>query len=635
MLLFAVGALCLAAPAQQGDDAPRPRVRLANPAPVQRTERVRFPMPWPAGAHRDLGAVRVGDVEATCIPMLRWADGSVAVVQVQALVTLEPGADVVLDVVPAEARPSGVPAAGLPPLQVELEDAFGQVFSARFVAEADERPSTAGFRTGSYRGLLTRKTDAGLEALFAVSLAVTERDVPRHTEVHLVLEADPRAHEPVVGTARFRRLTVRCTDPEQELHARHGTLLAMPRRHGASIDLLGPSEAVYLGDRTRKAFLLDLVPRDGDAATTPPLEAWPDADWVRHTGAFGLHGGPAPAALAPTDGRPIAPWWRRLDGGPFGALLAPRDPTHTAHGWPPSSLHGLVFRGSHASLEEARATALQGGLRPPPLLEPRVPTDTDPYRQGLPPTALARPHGYVPSDYEHVSADLLFDVYWWTADPFARRELDRLAAVIPQLLETPAFRTSRGEGACLRAGVAAARATGDEVLFARLTSHVADVLAPAIGGDEPRRAHALAQPPDVRALGPRQPFDVPWQMGLLVHGLHALWAATGDELSRTLALRVALRMAGPCWLAGEGLAGFVSAVDPTIRTASPSGTSGAQGVAVGAFVLAAEMAGDEESRALLLDRARRMAAELADSDGEPSWATELWRDRRASSGSGD
>ncbi|MGA0867751.1 MAG: hypothetical protein ACO3UM_02385, partial [Planctomycetota bacterium] len=549
---------------------------------------------------------------------------------------LDARAETEWEVVPVEGQAEAAPRAAPAPLDVELEDAFGRVFTARFVAVEDARASRSGVRTGAYRGLLTRATDDGREALCAVWMAVTECDLPRRTEVHLVLENDPLPGEPVVGTVRFRRLTVRSTDPAQELFARHGTLLAMARRQGRTLDLVGPSEAIYLGDRTRKAFLVELVPADDGSgqASLPPIEAWPDAQWVRHTAAYGLHGGPGPAALRSETVRPPAPFWQRLDGGPVGALMAPRDLTHTAFGWPPSTLHPLVGRGLDRELEEARATVLQGGLRPPPLLAARAPVDTDYERQGLTPAALLRPHGYVAFDYEHVTADLPFEVHWWTADPFARAELVRLALAVPGLLATPAFRTSRGEGACLRAGVAAARAIGDGRLLARLVAHVADVLEPVIGDEDPRRAHAIAQPPDVRALGPRHPFDAPWQMGLLVHGLHALWLATGDDLTRTLATRVARRMAGPCWSAEEGLAGFVSAVDPNVRAASPTGDRGAQGIAVGAFVLAAEMAEEEELRALLLDRARRMA-EDADAAGAPAWVTELWRDRRARSAGRD
>jgi hypothetical protein len=630
MLLPLVVALGTTALAPQGGDEPSPRVRLTNPAAVTRVERVRFSMPWPIGAHRELASASVGEFDASCVPLLRWADGSIAVVQIQALVELEAGADVVLDVVPLDGRFQAGASASLPPIEVELEDAFGQVFTAQFAEDIESRAPTESVRTGSFRGLLTRQAEAGVEALYAVGLAVTELDAPRRTEVHLVLDADPRGSEPVVGAARIRRLSVRCTDPERRLHARHGRLLAMPSLSGAALDLLGPSDAIYLGDRTRKAFLLDLVPVDAEAGgvSLPPLEAWPDAAWVRHTGAFGLHGGPGPVEPGEADGRPVAPWWRRLDGGPFGALMAPRELTHTDFGWPPSALHPLVARGSWARLEEARASVLQGGLRPPPLVEARAPAETEAFRSGLSPSALARPHGYLAFDYEHVTADLAFDVFWWTADPFAWEELSRMAGAIPALLAVPAFRTSRGEGACLRAGVAAARATGNEQLLAQLVQHVTEVLAPAIGGDEPRRGHALAQPPDMRALGPGHPFDVPWQMGLLVHGLHALWSATGDETSRTLALRVARRMAGPCWSAEDGLAAFVSAVDPNVRSSSLVGVAGAQGMAIGAFVLAAEMAEHVDDRSLLLERARRMAERVGE-DRASQWADELWRDRRA------
>lgn len=630
MLLAVTVALGLAAVAPQGADAPSPKLRLTNPAAVSRVERVRFSMPWPKGAHRELARVRVGDAVSPCVPLLRWDDGSVALVQVHALVDVEANAEVTLAVVPVEGGPDAGPAAQMPPVEVELEDAFGRVYTARFAAVESARASTPHVRTAAFRGLFERSDGDGRTAMFGAQLFVTELDEPQRTELHLVLDADQGDDAPVVGTARIRRLSVRSTDPESELRARHGTLLAMARTAGSSLDLLGPSDAIYVGDRTRQAFLIDLIPAGGTdpAAALPPLEVWPDAAWVRHVRAFGLHGGPGPVAARAADGVPAEPWWRRLDGGPFGGLMEPRDLTHTAYGWPPSALHALVARGSYQHLEEARASVLQGGLRPAAGFEPRAPAATEAMREGLSASARVRPHGFVAFDYEHVTADLPFDVYWWTGDPFALEQLRRLGESIPRLLASPAFRTSRGEGACLRAGVAAARATGDGELLARLVAHTHEVLAPLIGADDPRRAHAVAQTPDVRALGPQHPFDVPWQMGLLVHGLHALWVATGDAESRALALRVAHRMAGPCWLQDDGLAGFVSARDPNVRAPSPADIGGALGIAIGAFTLAGEMADDDASRSLFLDRARRMV-DQSDEERSPSWATELWRDRRA------
>ncbi|MDA0374096.1 MAG: hypothetical protein O2865_09960 [Planctomycetota bacterium] len=632
MLPAATVALGIAALAPQGADTPGPNVRLTNPSAVSRVERVRFSMPWPEGAHRELSRVRVGDAVSPCVPLLRWRDGSIALVQVHALVDVDANADVTLEVVPVDGGPDAGPAAQMPPVEVELEDAFGRVFTARFAAAELSRASTPHVRTAVFRGLFERRDGDGRTAMFGSQLFVTELDEPRRTEIHLVLDADQGDQEPVVGTARIRRLSVRSTDPGAELRARHGTLRAMPRTAGSSLDLLGPSDAIYVGDRTRQAFLVDLIPSGeaASAATLPPLEVWPDAAWVRHAGAFGLHGGPGPVAARASDGAPAEPWWKRLDGGPFGGLMEPRDLTHTAFGWPPSALHGLVARGSYQRLEEARASVLQGGLRPAAAIELRAPAATESMREGLSASARARPHGFVAFDYEHVTADLPFDVYWWTGDPFAHDQLRRLGESIPRLLASPVFRTSRGEGACLRAGVAAARATGDGDLLERLVTHTREVLAPLVGPDDPRRAHALAQPPDVRALGPQHPFDVPWQMGLLVHGLHALWAATGDETSRALALRIANRLAGPCWLTEEGLAGFVSARDPNVRAVSPAGVGGANGIAIGAFTLAAEMAEDDASRSLFEDRARRMV-DRSNGEQGPAWATELWRDRRAGS----
>ena len=69
---------------------PEPVFVVANPSNVARTEVIRVSVPFPRGAHRELSRARVGDADAACVPLVRWPDGSLAVVQLHARVRLAP-----------------------------------------------------------------------------------------------------------------------------------------------------------------------------------------------------------------------------------------------------------------------------------------------------------------------------------------------------------------------------------------------------------------------------------------------------------------------------------------------------------------------------------------------------------------
>jgi hypothetical protein len=639
LLVLAAAAACQQpAPVAQAPVAQAaPAVRLANPSRLPRDELLRFAMPWPAGRFRELHAVQVGADEAPASTLLRWPDGTVAVSLVHARIALGPREEKVL-------RVEGLPAAAagprhlpeLPRFEVELTDAFGRVHRTRLrtdpAAALEAAGSSPRFPVRQLRGVLERDGEGGPEAMFAVQVWAGVQASPPRIELSLLVDADPRSGEVPTGPARFAGIALRVEDPAWEPVARHASELAIPAAvetaDGARVlALLGPSRATYLGDRTGKAFLVDLLPVPDPAGASrrtveQPLEAWPELDWVRATGAFGVHGGPGPVSArrpAPAAGPP-SPFWAGPAGGPFGSFDAPRDPVDAGlFGLPPSALHDLLRGAPAPGLRRARLTVLQGLLRPTPGTTARLPEDAADLRSGLSRRAIERPHGFRAFDYEHISADLPFDLYWLTGDPCARHELGRLGSGLLPVLRSAAFRTSRGEGACLRAGVLIARATGDRDLLAALRRHLVDELEPRIGADDPRRMHAIAQPPDPRALDGRQEFDLPWQMGLLVHGLHALWRESGDDLARELALRVARRMAGTCWIDGVGLAGLVSATAAGVRVPAPGDGSGAQGIALGAFVLAAEMTADEADRETFRSRADAMLRSAGREPGDRAW----------------
>src|SRR5262249_56991728 len=112
------------------------------------------------------------------------------------------------------------------------------------------------------------------------------------------------------------------------------------------------------------------------------------------------------------------------------------------------------------------------------------------------------------------------------------------------------------------------------------------------------------QPPLAEVLGGRDHFDAPWQMALLVRGLVALHRATGAAEFADAALRVADAMADPGWVEGSGPKTFVSADDPGRYTmaALPVDRAGCDRMTIGAFELAAELAGDPAAAARLRGR---------------------------------
>src|SRR5690606_12146659 len=85
----------------------------------------------------------------------------------------------------------------------------------------------------------------------------------RRAELTVVLDNDPRAGEPVLGPVRFSSFAIRCEDPAIRALPRFRTAGALPPAEpldggGFRQRLLGPSGALQLGDRTRKAFRFDL-----------------------------------------------------------------------------------------------------------------------------------------------------------------------------------------------------------------------------------------------------------------------------------------------------------------------------------------------------------------------------------------
>ncbi len=649
--MLALLALCASFAGPQGDSA---AVTVTNPAPAPRTELIRVSVPWPRGAHAELPAVRIGADVAPCAVLERWADGSVALAQAHTRIRLGPAETRELPVEPVAAAagedgPWRWPAEL--PIETEVVDPWGQRFVARL--ESDPRrpveawASTGRVRVRRLRGVHTRRSGDAIEACMSVRGWLVEFAGERRAELTVVLENDPLPDEPVIGPVRFSEfaLTTHGSSVRIRPRLREANLLAPPTPAsdgGWRQVLLGPSDQLYLGDRTGKAFRFDLF-LDGPAATADersaarlaveqPILALPALDWVRATGAFGANGGPAPVPEPmPGRGDALVQQWRSssaLSGGPFGDFGDVRDVgAEAAARNGPCALHDALRWRSAALLRLAEAAALQQTLRPTPATRPREPAATAPWRSGMSPRAIEAPHGWTALDYEHFSVDLLHDCYWLTGDPLARCELARAGTGLLPLLDALPFRTSRGEGWCLQGGVLIARATQNRALLDALLERVRETLIPGLGP-----AWAVSQPPHADALGVTEPFDAPWQMAALVEGLSALWRATGADDVRGAIVRVARTMAVEGWVDDVGPMSFFSTRDPSLH-ALPVGhapTVGTAWYSLDAYVLAGEAARAEADRRLFRDRAEFLLHALDDPRRGGALASpwfQLWYDR--------
>jgi hypothetical protein len=617
-------AVAPAAPSQAAADASAVPFWVANPSSVRREEILRVSLPFPRGAVAELSGVEVDGAAADAVPLVRWPDGSVAVAQAHVPVRLAPGQRrrLVATAASGAATPSGRadparerwPLRDVPQsLRTEVEDPWGQVYVARLEPDPELcRESSPAIAVRRYRGV-HRRGDA---AFLGVVAYWTMFRGERRGELTLLLDngASPHGRGPALGPVRLRRFSLAVADGAVRLlprfRAENGLGGPRPQPDGGyAQDLLGPSDQLYLGDRTAKAFRLDVVlspghggepaPEAGERAAVDaarraveePLCAWPDLDAVRRSRAFGAHGGPAP--LGQDLAEPEQEWRRWRRGAVFGPFGSHGDPADAAAQGTPrnaaSALHNVLRWQSAALLQAAETMVLQHALRPPPAAAPRLPAAMAPFRVGLSERALRRPHGFTALDYEHFSVDLLYDYYWLTGDPLARDELQRMGAGLADLLAGLPFSTCRGEGWCLQAAVLIARATGDRELLRALHRRCRDVVLPKVWAAPPHVA--LVQPGHPDAFGP-DPFDAPWQMAALVHGLHALFAEVGDADLARAAVRVGQAMAVPGWVEGVGPKYLVNARDPS-RYAMPIGFAPCAGTALlqtGAFALAAEMA---------------------------------------------
>lgn len=636
---------------------PEPAVWLRNPSARAQETIVSASMPLPRHWRaRGLAHVTVGDEPASWYPLVRWPDGSLAVVRLHWVAHLPPACETRLPVrcEVAEGAPPPRPDVADPwpeslPVHTEVVDPWGRVHVARLQRMRD-----------AWRGMERVQTFHGrhVDAEHGTALLDVHVQVRRHAgepfgEMTVVLD-NGRCSDAVLGAVRFQRFSLVTGDPALRLRPRWASAnllrapAAMPDAAGEGTcfrqDLLGPSPLLYLGDGTAKAFRFDVawgvVGEAQEAAVHERLErppvAFPDLAWVRACRAFGLHGGPAPV-VGPTGaamGGALAEWLRTARLGPFGDFGDAREAVVPGSGRNGAcALHNVLRWRSSDLLEIAQAQMLQGMLRPLPGAVASVPATTAPLRQGLSARALREPHGFESLEYEGISVDLLFDLWWLTGDPLVRDELRRTGAAIRRLLQRLPFLTSRGEGWCAQALAAVAIATEDAELLAWAAHRMRSIVLPRLS-ESPYVA--LAQPPHPDALGGSVHFDAPWQMAALVHGLHALHRATEDDEFAVAAVDVARRMAVHGWKEGVGPKYLLSATDPGDFCLAREDTplAGTARFLIGAFVLAREHAdGDAPLSDLFAARARaivdgaRDALGILGTDDRADRWLQLWLDR--------
>jgi hypothetical protein len=601
---------------------------VRNPGPVAHscvlTASLPLPRQWGARALADL---HVGAAPAQQRPLLRWPDGSLAVVQVQWHAVLPAGYDerVVVrcvprsDAPPAEAAPAPREADPWPaplPLHAEVIDPWGRTYRAHFPVL---REVTRGLVRQQHGAAVHIEPDTGA-TLFAAELFFTTRQADSLAELVVVLDNARTCRAMRIGPARLTRFSLITHDRRLRLRPQFAAENLLPPpvavhdAAGAVVgyrhDLLGPSAMLYLGDGTAKAFTFDVCWDDDlspvaqaaiETRTSSPPHAIADLDWVRATAAFGLFGGPAPLLAQGDEFAALAAgtWRAHAQFGPFGDFGVDKEAAALASAHHlPMALHDVVRWRAHDLLRIGQMQVRQGMLRPLPGHRSLLPPHSAGLRQGLSTRAMQRPHGFAALDYEHVAVERLFDLWWLTGDELVRQELVRHGQAIEAMLVQLPFTTSRGEGRCAQALAAIAWATDDAALLARAVRRVHEHVLPRLADSE---LVALAQPPHAEVFGGEAWFDAPWQMAALVHGLCALHRRSGDPALAAAAVEVARRMATHGWVEGQGPKYFVHAHDPQqfllARGLPP--LLGTAHFAIGAYVLAAELAHDDADLRLL------------------------------------
>ena len=388
--------LLLLLAAQSLPTRPEPVLHLHNPSPLPQqcllTASLPLPRPWGA---RSLLELKVGEASADWAPLLRWADGTLAVVQLQwrASLAADETARVLVHCVPSpdDPRASAVSpqVASAPwsldlPLHAEVVDPWGRVYVARLSAPDQTR-------RGAVQQLhwVAPHVHAATGVVFLTTEIYLTRAGDEPFGELTVLLSNARGGEPTpIGPTRLTRFSLITTDSQLRLRPHNGFdhLLPQPTMErgtdgvecGFRQDLLGPSEMLFLGDGTAKVFRFDVCFHAGlsalqlaaiDARMSAPPSAFADLEWVRFTGAFGLFGGPAPVVSAADDlaAQALTAWRNTAQFGPFGGFGNIKEAAAVGYAHnTPTSLHNVLRWRSSGLLRVAQARAMQAALRPLP-----------------------------------------------------------------------------------------------------------------------------------------------------------------------------------------------------------------------------------------------------------------------------
>lgn len=327
------------------------------------------------------------------------------------------------------------------------------------------------------------------------------------------------------------------------------------------------------------------------AAFRRPLRPHPDAEWIRVTRAWADQGDlddpePSDEALIQADRDRLdlvyqqafdrssyafgwsefgEPTWAKnthTTGSPRNKLTYFDKWAMTGSWWgfrtaELFALHSRDLRTYHIegfSREKRPKAVLWEGLPPWDYSEDKLGRDQldpalDPHRQGIPEDG----HGWNGMDFEHMVADDLYEHYVLTGDWVTLDSLREMGEILRTWLiysTEKAPGSSRGVGWTLRALVKIYQATGDPRFLESADDLVAAV--DATYGRDPSPVTGLVYhyvtrfPPNANHI-PDDEYDLPWQLGVVIHGMMLHHRETGSKTSRRIALDVADYIVDYAW----------------------------------------------------------------------------------------
>ena len=174
----------------------------------------------------------------------------------------------------------------------------------------------------------------------------------------------------------------------------------------------------------------------------------------------------------------------------------------------------------------------------------------DAHRAGIPVDG----HGWNAFDFEHMVVDDLYEYHLLTGDPISKECVLEIAECIRTFLiydKKKGPTSTRGIGWALRALVKAYQLTGDkrfldsggDLVLATYKTYNRKIASPITG----KIYHWVTRYPPVAKHIPDAEFEMPWQMGPMIHGLFLYYRETGDKKARKIALDAADWLVDYAW----------------------------------------------------------------------------------------